>query len=378
MSAYDLTLRLIELVYAAGAAPERWPLFLEALADATRSDLVGLVAHDFGSHDGGTSWAVRLDPEGARLYNDHYHQHDPWAGDLSKYVVGQVVLGQSVNPPALVRRTSYYHEFARKYGCVSMLGVPLERSPRGLPSFLSCNRGHRKDAFDAREASLMTLLAPHAVRAVAIQRRLGGAASAAQALEDALDRITTGLILLAPSGSVVFCNRAAGGIAARGDGLLIGPDGVSAVDPHAAKTLRGHIAGASATAVSEGFHSGGAVRVARTSGRPPYEVLVTPLRLRAADDATCPSTVALFVSDPDGRSETDVERLGRAFHLTPGEARVAAALAAGESVDQIAQACRLTREITRWSVKQVLHKVGAATQAGAVRQLAARLMTPPP
>jgi DNA-binding CsgD family transcriptional regulator len=367
LTRHDTVQELVRLIYDAAVAPERWPLFLESLAEAMDAGMVGLVSHDFDSHRGGTSFAARLDPEGAREYNAHYHQSDPWARDISLFSVGAVIWGQGIQSLEAMRRTSYYHEFGRRYQLIWMMGVPLSRHGAELSTFLAANRGDRQEPFGKHEAALMSAIAPHAVRAVQITRRLAGAEHQPDAIEDVLNRLSVGLLLLSARGRVLFINQAARAIIAQRDGVELQRGEVTAHRREEAVAVNHMIAGATHTSVGEGLHAGGAIRISRPSGRPPYEALVTPLRLPRADGWPREAVAALFLTDPATRGQTAREQLERRFHLTQAESDVAAALAAGRSIAEITGRRRTTRSTTQWLVKQVLHKLGARNQSEVVR-----------
>lgn len=101
----------------------------------------------------------------------------------------------------------------------------------------------------------------------------------------------------------------------------------------------------------------------RPSGRRALDALVIPV---VGDVAVL---AAVFVTDPDEAPDLSRRVLADRFALSPAEARVAKALALGKSVKDIAEAFHLTRETTRWYVKQVLAKTGTSSQAQLVRLL---------
>ena len=65
--------------------------------------------------------------------------------------------------------------------------------------------------------------------------------------------------------------------------------------------------------------------------------------------------------------------LGNLFDLTPAEAKVAALIALGHSLETIAEQRQLTVETVRWYNKQVLTKVGCHSRGELVRTLARSL-----
>ena len=84
--------------------------------------------------------------------------------------------------------------------------------------------------------------------------------------------------------------------------------------------------------------------------------------------------VLIFVSDPDHDDPLPNRRLLQLFYdLTPAEAEVAARLATGQSLEEIAAARHYTKETARWYSKQILSKTGTQTRAELVRQLSKTL-----
>src|SRR5690606_16713407 len=96
----------------------------------------------------------------------------------------------------------------------------------------------------------------------------------------ALDALAEGVVVVTASGEAVLVNRAAEAIAAAHDGFDLGMRDrpVSAARHGETVKLRSLVASAASAA------GGGALRLSRPSGRPPYAVLVTPLPGRLAED----------------------------------------------------------------------------------------------
>jgi DNA-binding CsgD family transcriptional regulator len=78
-------------------------------------------------------------------------------------------------------------------------------------------------------------------------------------------------------------------------------------------------------------------------------------------------TVALVLAEPERAHHVSSDELACLFGLTAAEARLATAVAAGESVQDYAQRRRITEGTVRLQLKHVLAKTGAARQADLVR-----------
>ena len=76
-----------------------------------------------------------------------------------------------------------------------------------------------------------------------------------------------------------------------------------------------------------------------------------------------------IVHDHENAPVPQPEALEQLLGLSPAEARMAAALAAGATVLQYARQAGVTRETARWRLKQIQAKTGAHTQVELVRRV---------
>ena len=77
----------------------------------------------------------------------------------------------------------------------------------------------------------------------------------------------------------------------------------------------------------------------------------------------------MFVTDPEAPGDISEERLRRLYGLSQGEARVAAALARGHSLEEAARTLRLSINNARAHLKRVFAKTRVSRQAELVRLL---------
>jgi len=80
---------------------------------------------------------------------------------------------------------------------------------------------------------------------------------------------------------------------------------------------------------------------------------------------------ALLAADPRAAAAPPVEALCALYGLTAAEARLAAALAAGESLQDYATASGIARCTARWQLQQVLAKTDTHRQSDLVRLILA-------
>jgi DNA-binding CsgD family transcriptional regulator len=264
-----------------------------------------------------------------------------------------------------MKKTEFYADLARPYGYTRGLFGYLGRLGATRTSVISINRSDRIPEFNAQDALLLSTLVPHVQRALQIHRRLVSAEQQRSAMADLMERLRTGVVLLDVSRRPVLVNRAANDILDQRDGLSLSNGELRAGTPGLTAQVRSAIVAAVDVSSGRSVVAGdSALSIPRPSGRRPFQLLITPLS-RANDwtGAIGQAVAAVFVADPERDTQPEESRLRQWYGLTPAEARVATALAAAQTVNEIADGLGLTRETVRWYVKTVLSKADVSTQA---------------
>ncbi|HEY8518170.1 MAG TPA: helix-turn-helix transcriptional regulator [Candidatus Binatia bacterium] len=276
---------------------------------------------------------------------------------------GMVVRGEDLVPDELVVKTAYFNEYLRKVDTLHHLGACLAREQSVL-ALLTAQRSLRQPSHFDLEERLVEALVPHLQKVVALQRRLAGIELERAAAAEALDRLTFGVCLLARDGRALLVNRAARAIFDQADGLVLGATGIGAEAPAARSRLAGMIARACR---AQAKASDTVLPVRRRSGRRPYAVLVSPLRIRSSELAIDPPRAIAILIDPEQKLAGAEELLAQLYGLTPAEASIARLLADGHSVSEICDQLQGTANTTRTYIKRLFSKTGTRSQAGLVR-----------
>ena len=371
MSSYEAVLDLVDHIYAAAEAPALWPDALERVATATKS-AASILYRNMDAHEGGVDVAVRITPDAANAYQQHFHRLDPWGN--SPRAPGLVRTGAIIDGDELIdrdelRATEYYNDFARPHKLTRVLvGIISKEGP--FASVVSLIRDDRAATHSSADRLLLAALLPHLTRAVQIHRRLLPVSVIDGAAVEALDCLSSGVILLDGHGRTIFLNRAAERLVRQRDGLTVEQGCLTAAMPQDRDALRLLVAQAAQTASGESLRAGGALPISRPSMRQPYNVLVTPLGRRHTSLHGPDAAVAVFVADPEDRGCSEISVLVRLFRLTPAEARLAAGIATGAPLNEIADTLGIGRETARTQLRSVFAKTGTTRQAELVRIIA--------
>jgi DNA-binding CsgD family transcriptional regulator/PAS domain-containing protein len=371
VSSYEAVLDLVDRIYAAAEAPALWPDALERIAGATHS-AASILYRNMDAHEGGVDVAVRVSPEAADAYQRYFHKLDPWGNSPSASTLvkaGAVVDGDELISRSELYTTEYYNDFARPNGLTRVLAGIISKHD-SYASVLSLIRDDGAREHGADDRRLVSALLPHLARAVQIHRRLLPVSVLDGAAVDALDCLSSGVVLLDGSGRTIFLNRAAERLLRQRDGLCIEHGCLVAALPQEREALRLLVAQAAQTTAGASLRAGGALPISRPSMRRPYNVLVTPLGRRHTSLHGPEAAVAVFLADPEDRGSNEIGTLVRLFGLTPAEARLAAAVATGAPLAEVADALGIGRETARTQLRSVFAKTGTTRQAELVRIIA--------
>ena len=182
----------------------------------------------------------------------------------------------------------------------------------------------------------------------------------------ALDLLPEAVLVVDGTGQVVGTNRSADDMLGRSDGLFLDHGRLATRVIHDTRSLAQAIA-----RVSCGAETSEVLRISRGSGQLPFMVTV------ASVPDTCggrSSGTVLFVHDPMLNRVPEPSWLSRVYGLTPVEGKVASALAAGQSLQDIADERGISIQTVRGHLKQVFSKTGTHRQG----ELVARLLSGPP
>ena len=290
---------LLGLLYESTTDDHAWELFLREVATATGGEsaaiMLGkpptdlhLVLHNWG-----------LDPEGIRLYTEHYGKLDVWAAKGL-----QIPMTEWLGPSEALCsfdelvRTEFFNDFLIRYGVVHALfgaGQYLDGSFTNLSIF----RNHKRGPFGSDDLELVRFLTPHIKRALRLHLEFNQLKGYSLSLQAALDSSPTAILLMDCNARVIVMNRMARTIIGQNDGLRIRHSRLQTEKVSDCHTLTKLLsqAGLNSSGTKSGCANG--MLVSRKQ-RPPLQVFVAPAgRLQIAKEH--PITTIMFINDPEQR-----------------------------------------------------------------------------
>lgn len=360
---------LVERIYAAGEEPGLWTVFLERLAQAVHGTASAMVSDEIHAAQPKEAGEQRFNGVLARAYEEHWaSRNGRTAAGATERETGEVVTSETMATSRDSGQRRLYDNLLRKLHVRHLLGATILGEDHRI-SWVSVLRPCRDGAFGDEETTLLQMLLPHLQRVLGLRARLARQGCRCAAMEEALDGIPAGILLLDRFGKPLFVNRVARRILDSKDGLGLGSDGLAATTGATNRELGRLIAQAAGTDTRPGLRCNGAIAVSRPSGRRAFSVLVKPINAADSSSGPTPPAVVIFLIDPDRRAKADGSVLRTLYGFTPAESRVAAELMQGESVEETARDLDVSLNTARTHMKHLFEKTDTHRHRELVRLL---------
>ena len=366
--------RILESLYEAALDDARWPAasaLVEETVGASGNALI--VGEGYDDEDLRIYFARYLRrsesaQDQAREYFNVYHPHDEGMPRLRRLPHGQLVRVRDVYTEEELKTSPAYNEGLRNLGSRNGLYVRFD-GPDGLRIVWGVG-DPVGGGWESAEIGLVERLLPHIQRFVLIRQALAAADALGAGLAGLLDNDRIGVVQLDRAGRVLEANAPALEILRRGDGLLDRDGALDAWLPADRSRLRRLLGRALPDLWSEP-PVGGSMTVQRPSGRSRLGLHVSPVGDAEADFGGRRVAALVLLVDPARRPRIDAQRAATMLGLTPSEGRMAALLAEGLRVREIAAATGWSENYVRWLIQQVFRKLGVSGQVALVRQVLA-------
>jgi DNA-binding CsgD family transcriptional regulator len=264
----------------------------------------------------------------------------------------------------MVSRSEFFVDYSLPAGRRYLLGSNVIRDGSTAASF-AVMRGPDQLAFDAQSTNELLELMPHLVRAAKIQKRmLCAPRDCADSLSQAaLDHLSDGVLITDGAGRTVRLNRAAELMLVREEFVSARQRRIRLTTDHATSQLRALIADAASHAASG--QSGGTLLL--EAGGLRWVFLVAPLMPRVAIFDLQDQRLALIIVTRLTLPATLERRLRQAFLLTRAEARLAAQLMGGATLDVISEQLGVRLPTLRTQLKIIFRKTDTNRQGELMR-----------
>lgn len=369
MSFNERALAVIQALYDAALDEGRWPQALKHL-----SEITGSQAATFWVLDGSdeprlpTFTYIHLDPAFIQDYLDRVAPLDPWNRYLVSHPEPAIVHDSLVISEREKDRHPYFDWHHRYSDTRFRLIGRVSPAPK-VHSGVALHRTRRAGRFESRDIERFSVLYGHLERALMMGIRMGSLGALQQCTADLLDRSPTAILLLDEHKRVVFANRSAEALRARGDGLRLCDGRLTLLRKQDNDRLEDLIQRALSPVAPSGDSPGGIMRAARPSEKRPYTIVVAPAERKYPALSALRPAVCVLITDPEDSKALPAGHLKTAFGLTEAEASLAALLVAGEELKRAAEKLGITYGTARVRLAQIFQKTDTRRQGELIKLL---------
>jgi DNA-binding CsgD family transcriptional regulator len=366
----ELLYALIGDIYDAALDPALWPDVIGKAARFLPGVSGALFVKDTVSKTGNVYYDDSgLDPHYKQIYFEEYIKLDPANAAHFFSEIDIPVSTTDILPYDEFVESRFYKEWVRPQRIVDFISSLLDRSATSAAMF-GIFRHERHGLIDDEARRRMRLIVPHVRRAVLIGKVIELKTAEAATLTDALDGITTSMILVDSQGRVVHTNASGRALLLESDLLSVASGRLAASDPPTNEALNDIFTAAGGGDAALGTKGIALPLTARDGSR--YLAHILPLTSGARRQAGVgfSASAAVFVRRAQLEAPAMPEVIAKLYGLTPSELRVLLAVFETGGVADIAEALGVSEATAKTHLRRLFDKTGTKRQADLVKLVA--------
>ena len=311
-------------------------------------------------------WRGELREDIGRDYAENYFPHDERIPRYMRLPDRRVVRVADVYTEWELKTSPTYNELLRWAGARNGLSIRMD-GPAGIHICWALADPTTAGEWSSEQLTMIEGLLPHIRQFVRVHHALAGARALGGSVAGLLDNMMIGVMCLDWRGMIVQANTRAREILREGDGLVDRGGFLRARLAADDRQLGGLLARALPQPGRQAI--GGSMAVARPAALRRFAMHVIPMDVREAGFGFGHVAALVVVVDSAAKRSVDPESVASGLGLTPAEARVAAALAQGATMREIAEATHRAESTVRELVKRIHLKLGVSRRADLVRMV---------
>ncbi len=368
MSRQDLFERILRMTHKAALGDVHWTVPASMINELIRTHANNLVIYE-GQSPADVEFSLVRTCYGSRRRRDveeryftHFFHRDEavprviWLPDGQLTPTGQLYTEQE-------KKTSPVYNGSRKIQ--NGLYVRLDGMGESNIVWTIADSTDRGAGWSSAQTRMIERLLPHLRQFARIRGVLADAGALGSSLEALLDNGRCSVIQLDRRARIVAANDRVRGLLRQDGGLSDRGGFLNASTPRENDALQRLLARALSPLYVRA--SAGSMSIGRRTSRTRLVVHITPVNQREEDVRAQRVAALVLVVDPERRPRINAGLVAQALDLTPAESRVAAMVAAGRPVHDIAAMTGRTEGTIRWHLKKIFRKQGISRQADLVR-----------
>ena len=370
MSQHDDLNRIVASLSEAALDDTRWPAASALIDDACRVKGNYLLYGHGHSHGAVQIILSRLYYRGhrheelEREYLDVYWQIDEAAPRIRRLPDSKLVHVRELYTTQELQTSAVYNELVPRADTQNGLRVRLD-GPYGTRIVWGVADPINGGDWSLAQIESIEYILPHLRQYVSFRQALVDAEALGTSLAGLLDNGRSCVVQLDWRGQIVAANDAAQDLLRRSDGLSDQGGNLRAWSPSDDGDLQELLGRALPRFGGQG--ACGSMTVRRPSVLPRLALHISPVGDSQRDFGPLHVAALVLVVDPASRARIDPELVSQSLGLTPAEGQVAALLAEGGTVREIAAATGRRESTIRWHLHHICNKHGISRQVELVQ-----------
>jgi DNA-binding CsgD family transcriptional regulator/PAS domain-containing protein len=265
-----------------------------------------------------------------------------------------------------MNRNEFYMDFLRPHDLRYFLAYKAYETHTHIGVF-TIQKSKKSKPPSEEDLQAFNQLAPSFSRVADSQFEYGHLFASMRNLENVIDGMEDGVLVLDANGTVGQMNSAADRIVRLNDGISISSGKIVCGDAEKNEKLAQliHLLSNNASlAVSEKI-----LLIQRNSNSHPYQIRIQRSTGCQHDQLAPSGALIMFIRDPDQVVELDVLALIDSFGLTPAEASIAILITKGQAANEISISLKVSVPTVRSHIQRIMQKMGVTRQIDVVRIL---------
>jgi DNA-binding CsgD family transcriptional regulator/PAS domain-containing protein len=327
---------------------EPWSAFLDRLRHAAQASYATLILTPRTAEQPGMILTPGADPTIGADYASRLFTIDPFTG----LPEGQVARFSDFVSEETLQKNPAFREFMSS---LEVLGVDIDLPDR-VELRLRLTRAAHEPPFMRDDIARLQRLVPHVRIALKLFERLSSVETEQRIYAGAVAQMAIGVIILNRDGKALRLNSHASAILAKADGVSLHNGEIEFASSDLARQVRSRLTDTKDTDPLT-------LRINRPSGA--GDLLLVISRAPGPDHVAAgggPAAV-LFLTDPTHTPPIAADAVRDLLGLTPGEAEVAARLADGLSLAEVADRLGISPNTVRAHLRSIFGKTGVKRQS---------------
>lgn len=364
--------RALALVHEATLEDTRWSEASRLISEISRTRGSALVFTEGTRREGPRFFFTQLHLDGQRrddlrdeYFRDCYEQ-DERVPRIRRLHHGRLVHTGDLYTDREKATSRTYNEMLRRTKAQGGLNLRLAGPQESFILWLFLDPSGQGE-WDTDQIAIIKRLYPHVRQFLLARQVLVEAREVSASLTGLLDSRRLGVIQLDRQGRIVAANDRALDELRSGDRLIdrAGSLGarVQAESAELSRLLRRALPPFGAQGLA------GSTAIGRFSAKGPLALYVCPVGDELPSFEALRPAALVLIADPASRVRVDPDMVADMLRLTPAEGQLAASLATGQTLLDIAESTGRTEKTLRWHLKQIFRKQNISRQVDLVKRV---------